>query len=402
MATSSRAAPTLGRLTLGLAFLMFIMGSDLNVVAPLLVSMSRSFHAPVSSIGWTITLFALGYALASPAAGSASDRLGRLPTLFSGIVCFVVAESLSGLAPTLPTELLARTFAGMAAGAVSPIAYALVGDLVPESSRAGAMAVLSMGFSLATVAGVPLGLWLSEAVGWRGTLLAIGGALLVNASLLLPSLRSAAGGRRPHPFRSPAHSSRRLGVLAVLDATWPQLLASFAAFCAIGLVYTYLPTVLMLKGVTNHWLIGVLGAYGLCNLLGNAVFGWLGNIRGARFAVLSAQVTEVLTLALFVVSLRSLPLPLIIAIALLFGFTQAYIPDLKALASHVAGSLRGLSLALNNTAMYGGLLAGSAMANHWYRPGAFAGMALAAAAAIMVGFLSMWFGWLLAHSPPQP
>ena len=164
---------------------MFIMGSDLNIIAPFLADISRTYRVSVATSGWLVTVFAGGYAMASPIAGYLSDRTGRRFSLMVGMGSFVLFETASGLAPSFGLELAARLMAGASAGAVSPAAYALVADVVPKSQRAGIMSILSMGFSVSTVAGVPLGLWLATAIGWRGTLLAIGAGLALPASGLM-------------------------------------------------------------------------------------------------------------------------------------------------------------------------------------------------------------------------
>ncbi|MCY0897805.1 MAG: MFS transporter [Firmicutes bacterium] len=385
MPTTSTVGPSLRFIIIALACVMFIMGSDLNIVAPFLVPMSHSFRVPVQSVGWLITCFALGYALGSPVAGYASDRFGRYPALAVGMALFITAETASGLAPTLALEVAARTLAGMAAGAVSPIAYAWIGDVVPDRWRAGAMATLSMGFSLSTVAGVPLGLWLADAVGWRGTLVAIGAALFFIGSILIPWLRHLASPQahvRATPFAVAPY-------YRLLARTWPQLLASFTAFAAIGLVYSYLPTALLHHGLPAKQLLLVLGGYGMFNLMGNAYFGRLGDRRGPRFAVISAQLVELVALAALTVTTLYFRLIAIIGAALAFALSQAYIPDLKALASEVTPAVRGTSLALNNTAMYLGLVAGSGAANQLYRPGTFPLISGAAIIAVVIGFLGI-------------
>lgn len=371
-------------MALAMALVMFIMGADLNIISPFLLDMSRSYRIPVAEAGWLVTVFAAGYAAASPLAGWMSDRTGRSPILIAGMVGFVIFETVSGWAPLLWIQVGARALAGVAAGAVSPIAYALVGDVVPKNHRAGVMSILSMGFSVATVAGVPIGLWLSTVVGWRGTLLAIGAALAVAgtalAALVSPLIPSP---RRP--------TYNRGSVRQLLGRNWPQATASFMAFAAMGLVYTYLPTTLVRRGLAHPvWLIWVLAGYGFFNLMGNWLYGRLGDAWGAAPTVRLAQGAELVVVGLLALAARWGALPLVIALAWVYAFSQAYIPDLKALAADVPMQWRGTSLALNNTAMYGGMVAGSAVANALYPVGAFPLVAALGGVAVMLGMAGMY------------
>lgn len=390
---SPRSNPSIMLLAIMLAAVMFIMGSDLNIVSPFLVDMSHSFHVGVSLTGWLVTAFACGYALASPLAGNLSDRIGRFPTLVLGMAGFIVFETVSGLAPTLWLEAASRLLAGVTAGAVSPIAYALVGDEVPKDRRAGVMSILSMGFSVSTVAGVPLGLWLATAIGWRGTLLGIGAALLLAGAGLTWVLR-----QHTPKERDPGAPSRTdYTIWGLLGGTWPQLLASMTAFGAMGLVYTYYPTALIHHGLPRVWLIFALAFYGLFNLFGNWTFGRMGDRKGAARTVRMAQLLELGALALLAASAVWAPLLGIIGAASLFAATQAYIPDLKALAADVPARLRGTSLAFNNTAMYGGMMVGSAIANTIYHSGAFGWLAIGGMISIAIGFISMLGGRYWIH-----
>ncbi len=370
-----------------LALVMFWMGCDLNIISPLLMDISRSYRVSVATAGWLITSFAAGYAIASPMAGWFSDRFGRLPTLAVSMGVFVIFEVLSGVAPNMATALAARSLTGISAGGVSPIAYAMVGDWVKKQDRSGVMSILSIGFSLSTVAGVPLGLWLASAIGWRGTLIAIGVALCFAGAGLLIIVRKFP--------RVRSHSVRRQSTLiSVIESTWPQLTASFTAFAAAGLVYTYLPTSLVRRGIPHTWwLMLILAGYGLFNLAGNLVFGRAGNRIGPRRTVLVAQILEFASVGGILVSALYLSAVFLIVSSWIFAFCQAYIPDLKALAADVPMHWRGSSLALNNTAMYAGMTIGSALGTRLYRPGTFWVLAMVAGGAIIIGFSTMaWLG----------
>lgn len=370
-------------LAAALALVMFWMGCDLNIISPFLMDISRSYRVSVATTGWLVTSFAAGYALASPMAGWFSDRFGRLPTLAISMGVFVIFEVLSGLAPNMTTALTARALAGVSAGGVSPVAYAMVGDWVKKQDRSGVMSILSIGFSVSTVAGVPLGLWLASAVGWRATLISIGGALFVTGTGLLLIARKFP--RVTSPI-VPRHGT----LLSVIESTWPQLTASFMAFAAAGLVYTYLPTTLVRRGIPHTWwLMLILAGYGVFNLAGNLVFGRAGDRIGPRRTVLAAQILEIASVGGILVSALFLSVVFLIVSAWIFAFCQAYIPDLKALAADVATYWRGSSLALNNTAMYAGMMVGSAIGTRLYRPGTFWVLAMAAGVAILIGFGTM-------------
>ncbi len=364
---------------------MFIMGSDLNIIAPFLADISRTYRVSVATSGWLVTVFAGGYAMASPIAGYLSDRTGRRFSLMVGMGSFVLFETASGLAPSFGMELAARLMAGASAGAVSPAAYALVADVVPKSQRAGIMSILSMGFSVSTVAGVPLGLWLATAIGWRGTLLAIGAGLALAAYGLMVALKG-----KIVSARTTSISPEEAHLSSLILDTWPSLLASFMAFVAIGLVYTYLPTALIQQGLPHPGgLLAVLSGYGLMNLAGNAIFGRMGDRKGMVRTIHWAQGMELVSLMGLAISVIFSELAWMVAASWGFALTQAYIPDLKAMAANVARDRRGASLAFNNTAMYSGMMTGSALGAGLFHSGSFVLIVFSAVAAVGIGLGGM-------------
>src|SRR5260221_10203304 len=84
---------------------------------------------------------------------------------------FAIGTLLCALAPTYETLVFARALAGFFGGIVGGISLAMVGDLVPDSRQASAVGTLISAFSVAQVAGIPLGLYLSDQVGWHVSLL---------------------------------------------------------------------------------------------------------------------------------------------------------------------------------------------------------------------------------------
>ena len=377
---------------LGYAFavLLFVIGSDLYVVAPLLSGIQKTMHCTVSQAGLLVTAFTAGYMLASPLIGGLTDRLGRLVVLYVGISLFIFFEAISAWAPSYPILIVARAMSGIAAAAITPTAYTIIGDTVAYSERSHVMAIASAGFSVSTIAGVPLGLWLSNFWSWRGVLWVLTAATAAAAVALPVSLKSrnllvrspgtgSAGGTEEAwnspgpPVVSSVQGMRKL------IATWPVLVVSFLAFAVVGLVYTYLVVDLGDRfGWSKNGLIGVLFLYGLANVAGNLALGHFGDRSGKRCAVRLGQMVELAGLVAMAVMLWNPEQSVLVAALCVFAFGQAYIPNLKALASAVDPEIRGRSQAWNNAAMYGGMMLGSWGASSGYEWLGLRGLVLAA------------------------
>src|SRR5690242_6367452 len=114
---------------------MFVIGTDLFVMSPLLPMVAASHQVSASTAGFSVTVFSLVYMLSAPLFGHFSDRLGRAVILTCGIAAFAAANLVTALAPSFSWLLIARIGAGAAAAAVSPSIYALIGESAPANRQ---------------------------------------------------------------------------------------------------------------------------------------------------------------------------------------------------------------------------------------------------------------------------
>jgi predicted MFS family arabinose efflux permease len=190
-------------LLLTLAAIQFTHIVDFMIVMPLGPQFMRLFGIGPQAFGALVSAYTFAAAASGIVAAFVIDRFDRkrvLLTLYGG---FVGATALCGLAPGYEFLLLARVVAGMFGGVLGAMILAIVADVVPYGRRARANAIVASAFSLAAVAGVPLGLWLGTLWSWRAPFLAVAAVSVVVglvATRLLPPLnthRSAERHRRP-------------------------------------------------------------------------------------------------------------------------------------------------------------------------------------------------------------
>ena len=72
---------------------MFLIGSDTFVVAPLLPSLAKTFEVSTSQSGWLVSVYAIGYAVTGLVSGPVSDRGNRRTILTLGMVVFALATA---------------------------------------------------------------------------------------------------------------------------------------------------------------------------------------------------------------------------------------------------------------------------------------------------------------------
>src|SRR5215469_11972784 len=145
---------------------MFVVGTDLFVVSPLLPLIARQFDVPPAIAGLGVTAFAAPYMIAAPLLGQIADRVGRRRMLTFCLAGFAAANLMTAAAPSFGWLLAARVVAGVATAGVSPSVYALVGESAPPSRRATWMATAVSGLLCSLSFGAPLGTVVGAVFGW--------------------------------------------------------------------------------------------------------------------------------------------------------------------------------------------------------------------------------------------
>jgi MFS family permease len=145
---------------LPLSTILFLRFLGLFLVLPVLSAYALSLEgATPFLVGVIVGGYALTQAAFQVPFGAMSDKIGRKPTLFIGLVIFMIGSIIAGYAENIYVLMLGRFLQG--AGAIGSVVVAMIADLVEEKSRAHAMAIMggfiAMSFAVAMVAGPLIG-----------------------------------------------------------------------------------------------------------------------------------------------------------------------------------------------------------------------------------------------------
>jgi predicted MFS family arabinose efflux permease len=361
---------------------LFVIGTGLFVVSPLLPQVARDLAISKGAAGWMVTIFAFAYVVGGPRLGSLADRYGPRTVLAAALGLFAAANLATGLAPEFPVLLLCRALAGLAASGVTPSVYALVGASAPEGRQATWLSVMTSGLLVALVMGAPAGALLSSAIGWHGVFLCVGG---IAALVLAVDLHQAVDAG-PVP-------SRRQETLEV--AFIPRIRAvSVTGLWALAVygLYTYLGVGLAESAHLSPRLIAVaLAVYGAGAVAGNLVGGLLADrYGGLRVTVASLAALAAMEAVVGAVVRRG-PALLVVVLGLFALAAYPYFTahQIRLLAGFPNDS--GALLAWNNTALYVGILVGSAVGAHLLSATSFSVLTWALCTAAVIGALvTIW------------
>jgi predicted MFS family arabinose efflux permease len=174
-----------------LAGIQFTHIVDFMVMMPLGPQFTKLFNINDAQFGLLVSAYTFAAGASGLLASLYVDRFSRKKLLLTLYVLFALSTMACGLAPTYDSLMAARIAAGAFGGVLSALSQTIVADTIPFERRGRAMAIVMSSFSAATVAGVPLSLFLAAHLGWHAPFFAIAivcGLLAAMAWRTLPSL----------------------------------------------------------------------------------------------------------------------------------------------------------------------------------------------------------------------
>ncbi len=179
-------------LLITLATIQFAHILDFMIMMPLGPILVDTLAITTQQFGLLVSSYTFTAALSGVLAAAFIDRFERKRLLLAMFALFGVATLGCGLADSYVTLLIARSAAGAFGGVLNAMVQTMVGDLIPYERRGRASGIIMSAFSVSTVAGVPLSLYLATHFGWRFPfflIAALTALLLVPAWKMLPTLR---------------------------------------------------------------------------------------------------------------------------------------------------------------------------------------------------------------------
>jgi EmrB/QacA subfamily drug resistance transporter len=171
---------------------LFLAALDQTIVGVALPRITTELHATFELYTWTITIYLLTSTITGPFYGKLSDLYGRKPMLMIGVTLFLIGSALSGLSQSMEQLILFRGIQGLGAGALFPIALAVIGDLFTPAERGKYQGLFGAVFGVSSIVGPLLGGWLTDHISWHWIFyvnLPIGVVALFIIWRLLPTIK---------------------------------------------------------------------------------------------------------------------------------------------------------------------------------------------------------------------
>jgi branched-chain amino acid transport system ATP-binding protein len=330
---------------------------DEQAIAVLVPQIRSDFGVDLTFIGSVAAVAGILFTVIALPLGYLADRVRRVTMVRTGTLLTAGTIAATGLVGGPAGYAGARLANGLATGIAPPASFPLTTDYFPPRSRARVFALYFAFAQLGIISGPALAGVLGDRIGWRATLLLLGG-IATGAGLLTFALREPTRGQQDRPDPDApvppapgfAESYRAAASISTLRRFWYALpFVGARGIFALVVLPIALTDVYQLSSSQLGFVLTLNGASGMLGLLIAGPLGaYLLRDRPGRFMTVLGFAPIVQAAVLLVLALHP-PLPAAIAVIQVFAIAEVIgQPGGYTLISLVVPSrIRGLGLATN-------------------------------------------------------
>jgi DHA1 family inner membrane transport protein len=246
----------------------FAIGTGEFAIMGLMPDIASNLHLSEPQVGHAISAYALGVMVGAPLLAILGAKLLRKHLLILLMALYALGNLATAFTPSYETLMAFRFISGLPHGAFFGIAAVVASSMVPANKRAGAVARVMMGLTLAMLLGNPIATFLGQFFGWRSAFALVGLIAITSIALVWRFVPD----RRDEPRSDPRKEMRAFKKPQV----WMALAIGAIGFAGMFCVFSYLaPTMLEVTRVTPEWIPFGLAAFGVGGITGNIVGGKL-------------------------------------------------------------------------------------------------------------------------------
>lgn len=355
-----------------LAAIQIVHILDFVIIMPLGPQFMRIFKINPTEFSSLVSAYTFSAGIVGFLGALYADHFDRKKFLLFNFTGFIVGTYMCAIAPNFAALLIARIVAGAFGGILNACVLSLVADLIPFERRGAAMGVVMSAFSIASVLGVPTGLYIANAFGWHAAFyfICIVSTLFWILSLIkLPSVHT-----RKEAMSVKENFRNFRSIVLQPDYLQSFTLTSVLGFGIFMIVPFISPYMVKNVGLAESDLPFIYLAGGTCTIISARLIGKacdrLGSFRVFRFvAIVSVLPIFILT------NLPEVPLFLALASTSFFMMTGSgrFIPAMTLVSAVVKPKERGTFMSLENASrqfssgaasQIAGLIIGSTVAGH--------------------------------------
>lgn len=326
-----------------LAIAAFVVGTVELIIGGTLDLVANDLGVSISAAGQLITIFSVVFAL--------SGKFERKTLYVGALSIFLIGNIISACSVNYGMLMFSRVICAASGSLIIALSVTLASSVVEPHFRARAIGIIFMGISGSLVLGVPLGLVLGNAYGWRAPFVLISILTVIAIACISLFLTKV-------PPTSVLSIREQIATLKDKKIVSAQL-TSFLFLTGHLTLYAYLtPFLKDVMHVEANWISVFYFIFGIAAVIGGGFGGWLADKWGSKKSIISIII--VFACAIFLLPMMTFSFPLfIIMMGLWSMLSWAISPAQQNYLIEIAPESAGIQQSLNNSALHLGIALGS-------------------------------------------
>lgn len=335
-----------------LAIAAFVVGMVELIVGGILTLIAEDLQISISSAGQFITIFSISFALSGPILINVTAKMERKKLYLYTMAVFMISNLIVAFTSSYSAIIAARALSAMSGSVIIVLSVTMAASLVPESHKGRAIGIIYMGISGSLVLGVPIGMVIGNAYGWRAPFLVIAIlSLLSMASIALFTKRTA-----PNPVVPLRKQLSLLKNSKIISAQFIVLLMLTGHLTLYGYLQPYVQSTF---DISNGMMSVVYFLFGLAAVSGGGIGGWIADRFGTKRSILT--IVACFSVSMFVVMLTAQISFWVFLIAMMIwsALSWAISPAQQTYLLQLAPDNAETQLSLNSSMLHLGIASGT-------------------------------------------
>lgn len=334
-----------------LAIAAFVVGTVELIIGGTLDLVANDLGVSISAAGQLITIFSVVFALSGPVLLAITGQFERKRLYIGALSIFLIGNIISAFSVNYGMLMFSRVVCAASGSLIIALSVTLASSVVEPHFRARAIGIIFMGISGSLVLGVPLGLVLGNAYGWRAPFVLISVLTVIAIACISLFLTKV-------PPTSVLSIREQIATLKDKKIVSAQL-TSFLFLTGHLTLYAYLtPFLKDVMHVEADWISVFYFIFGIAAVLGGGLGGLLADKWGSKKSIISIII--VFACAIFILPMMTFSFPLfIIMMGLWSMLSWAISPAQQNYLIEIAPESAGIQQSLNNSALHLGIALGS-------------------------------------------
>lgn len=334
-----------------LTIVSFIVGMVELIIGGILDLISADLGVSYGQSGRLITIFSLVFAISAPILLLLTAKIERRKLAIMSLCVFLVGNIVSVFSHTYGMVVVSRIILAMSGSLLTVLCITLAANIVEARYRGRAIGLVVMGISGSLVLGVPIGVVLGHAFGWRSPFILIA----VLSVLLMVAVYRFMGRVAARPY---APLMMQLTTLKHRKILFSHLTTFFFLAGHFALYGFLTPFAIVTMGFEGNWITIMYFVFGVAAVTGGGVGGMLADRFGARRTLLAVIV--VFAASLFAMPYTTFAVPLFMVMLIIWSvMSWAITPTVQSYLIQVAPETSDIQQSLNNSALHFGIAFGT-------------------------------------------